>query len=194
MVDQVAAQQAVRSFLIAVGLDPDDDVLRDTPARVAKAATELFAGVSVDPAVLFEKTIVAQSHDLVAMTGITVRSLCAHHLLPMYGTASIAYLPNERLVGLSTLPHLVDLLASRPQVQETLTAQIADALMAGIDARGVLVTLRLHQDCVSARGARQQEAESVTVAARGELREPAGQAQALAALSDLSTKGLRREV
>ena len=194
MVDQVAAQQAVRSFLIAVGLDPDDDVLRDTPARVAKAATELFAGVSADPAVLFEKTIVAQSHDLVAMTGITVRSLCAHHLLPMYGTASIAYLPNERIVGLSTLPHLVDLLASRPQVQETLTAQIADALMTGIDARGALVTLRLHQDCVSARGARQQEAVSITVAARGELREPAGQAQALAALSDLSTKGLRREV
>ncbi|MCD7101483.1 GTP cyclohydrolase I [Pseudoclavibacter sp. 13-3] len=194
MVDQVAVQQAVRSFLTAVGLDPDDEVLRETPTRVAKAAAELFAGVSADPVALFEKTMPAESHDLVAMTGITVRSMCAHHLLPMYGTASIAYLPNDRIVGLSTLPHLVDLLASRPQVQETLTAQIADALMTGIDARGALVTLRLHQDCVSARGARQQDAVSITVAARGDLQEPARRLDALAALSEQATKGQCREV
>lgn len=182
MIDQAGVARATRDYLRAVGLDPDDPVLRETPQRVAQAAVELFAGVGASPESVFATTLPAPSGDLVAMTGIRVRSVCAHHLLPVYGTASIAYLPGDRIAGLGALPRLVDLLASRPQLQEGLTADLAEALQQHLGARGALVVLRTHQDCVSARGARQDDAHTVTVAARGELDTPAGRQLALAAL------------
>ena len=186
-VDRERVASLVRELLCAIGEDPDRPGLRQTPQRVADAYAEFFAGVGVDAAEPLSHTISVSRgpapetlpSGAVMVRDILFRSVCEHHLLPFRGHAHIAYLPGEQVVGLGALPRVVDVLAARPQVQERLGEQIADAFDA-LDARGVLVVLDAVHDCVTMRGGRQPEAATVTIAARGELSEPAARAELVA--------------
>lgn len=181
-VDRARVSAAVRELLLAVGADPDAEELAATPARVADAYAEFFAGIGVDPVSFLADALPVgdETGELVLLRDIELRSICEHHLLPFGGRAHIAYRPAERVVGLSALPRVVDALASRPQVQERLGEQIADALEAGLRPSGVLVVLEASHGCVSHRGIRQVDATTVTVASRGELRDPAARAEIMA--------------
>ncbi|MBN9215349.1 MAG: GTP cyclohydrolase I FolE [Microbacterium sp. SCN 70-200] len=181
--DRVAA--AVREILEAIGEDPDRPGLKATPQRVADTYAEFFSGVGEDAASPLAHTISVTRgpapdtlpSGAVLLRDIRFRSVCEHHLLPFAGRAHIAYLPGEQVVGLGALPKVVDVLASRPQVQERLGEQIADTIAGSLDARGVLVVLDAVHECVTMRGGRQGEASTVTIAARGELAEPAARAE-----------------
>lgn len=186
-VDRERVASLVRELLSAIGEDPDRPGLRQTPQRVADAYAGFFAGVGVDAAEPLSHTISVSRgpapetlpSGAVMVRDILFRSMCEHHLLPFRGHAHIAYLPGEQVVGLGALPRVVDVLAARPQVQERLGEQIADAFDA-LDARGVLVVLEAVHDCVTMRGGRQPQAATVTIAARGELSEPAARAELVA--------------
>lgn len=181
--DRVAA--AVREILEAIGEDPARPGLKATPQRVADAYAEFFAGVGEDAAAPLAHTISVSRgpapdtlpSGAVVLRDIRFRSVCEHHLLPFAGRAHLAYLPGEQVVGLGALPKVVDVLAARPQVQERLGEQIADTIAASLDARGVLVVLEASHECVTMRGGRQPDAQTVTVAARGALAEPAARAE-----------------
>lgn len=181
--DRVAA--AVRDILVAIGEDPDRPGLKATPQRVADAYADFFAGVGQDAAEPLAHTISVSRgpapdtlpSGAVLLRDIRFRSVCEHHLLPFAGRAHIAYLPGEQVVGLGALPKVVDVLAARPQVQERLGEQIADTIAAALDARGVLVVLAARHQCVTMRGGRQPDAETITIAARGELAEPSARAE-----------------
>lgn len=190
-VDRERVAAAVRELLEAIGEDPDRPGLKQTPQRVADAYAEFFAGVGVDAAEPLQHTIsVARGpapdtlpSGAVMLRDIRFRSMCEHHLLPFAGRAHIAYLPGEQVVGLGALPRVVDLLATRPQVQERLGEQIADALAGALDARGVLVVLDAVHECVTMRGGRQPDASTVTIAARGAFAEPVARAEVIALLT-----------
>ena len=175
--DRIAA--AVAEILAAIGEDPTRPGLVDTPRRVALAHAEYFSGLSRDPLEHLADTLPVDSAtgDLVLLRDIEVRSMCEHHLLPFTGVAHIAYVPGEKIIGLGRLPLVVDTLASRPQLQERLTEEIADAVQAGLDPRGVLVVVDAVHQCVSARGVRQTRSSTVTMAARGTLADPVGRAE-----------------
>lgn len=181
--DRVAA--AVRDILAAIGEDPDRPGLKATPQRVADAYAEFFSGVGENPAAPLAHTISVSRgpapdtlpSGAVLLRDIRFRSVCEHHLLPFAGRAHIAYLPGEQVVGLGALPRVVDVLASRPQVQERLGEQIADTIAGAIDARGVLIVLDATHECVTMRSGRQTETSTVTIAARGALTEPAARAE-----------------
>ncbi|WP_449278138.1 GTP cyclohydrolase I FolE [Leucobacter sp. GX24907] len=178
-VDRARVASAVRELLLAIGADPDEAELAATPARVADAYAEFFSGMGVDPVQHLADALPVgdETGELVLLRDIDLRSVCEHHLLPFRGRAHIAYRPAERVVGLSALPRVVDTLASRPQVQERLGEQIADALEEGLRPAGVLVVLEASHGCVSYRGIRQADATTVTVASRGELGEAASRAE-----------------
>lgn len=187
-VDRERIAALVRELLEAIGEDPDRPGLTQTPARVADAYSEFFAGVGQDAAEPLQHTISVSRgpapetlpSGAVMLRDILFRSVCEHHLLPFRGRAHIAYLPGERVVGLGALPKVVDVLAARPQVQERLGEQIADTIDHALDARGVLVVLDASHECVTMRGGRQPAATTVTVAARGVLAEPAARAELIA--------------
>lgn len=199
-VDRQRVEALVRELLEAIGEDPDRAGLQDTPGRVADAYTEFFSGVGVDAGAPLERTISVSGIEAGADAGevdvlptgavmlrdVFFRSVCEHHLLPFIGTAHIAYLPGEQVVGLGALPRVIDVLASRPQVQERLGEQIADVIASRIDARGVLVVLDAAHGCVTSRGERQPVASTVTIAARGELAEPAARAELIALITGRS--------
>ncbi|WP_083972025.1 GTP cyclohydrolase I FolE [Actinoplanes awajinensis] len=168
-VDLGRIEKAVREILIAIGEDPDRDGLVRTPSRVARAYAELFAGLRVDPATVLTTTFEADHEELVLVRDIEVQSMCEHHLLPFTGVAHIGYIPgtNGRITGLSKLVRLVEVFARRPQVQERLTSQIADLLMAKLDARGAIVVLECEHLCMEMRGIRKVGARTVTSAVRG---------------------------
>ena len=174
-VDLPRIEDAVREILIAVGEDPDRDGLKLTPARVARAYAELFAGLRVDPADVLTTTFEAHHEELVLVRDIEVMSLCEHHLLPFHGVAHIGYIPGEdgRITGLSKLARLVEVFARRPQVQERLTSQIADLLMDRLEPRGVMAVLECEHLCMSMRGIRKGGSRTVTSAVRGLLRDDA---------------------
>ncbi|HEX5596236.1 MAG TPA: GTP cyclohydrolase I FolE [Micromonosporaceae bacterium] len=174
-VDLERIEKAVREILIAVGEDPDRDGLRKTPARVARAYAELFAGLRVDPAEVLRTTFEANHQELVLVRDIDVISLCEHHLLPFHGVAHIGYVPGPdgRITGLSKLARLVEVYARRPQVQERLTSQIADLLMAKLDPRGVIVVLECEHMCMAMRGIQKSGAKTITSAVRGLLQHDA---------------------
>ncbi|WP_192771997.1 GTP cyclohydrolase I FolE [Plantactinospora soyae] len=174
-VDLPRIEKAVREILIAVGEDPDRDGLRQTPARVARAYAELFAGLRVDPSQVLSTTFEANHDELVLVRDIDVMSLCEHHLLPFRGSAHIGYIPGEngRITGLSKLARLVEVFARRPQVQERLTSQIADLLMTKLEPRGVLVVLECEHMCMAMRGIQKSGARTITSAVRGLLKEDA---------------------
>ncbi len=182
-VDLARIERAVREILIAVGEDPDRDGLQQTPARVARAYAELFAGLRVDPAQVLSTTFEANHEELVIVRDIDVMSLCEHHLLPFRGSAHIGYIPGPdgRITGLSKLARLVEVFARRPQVQERLTSQVADLLMSKLSPRGVVVVLECEHMCMAMRGIQKSGARTITSAVRGTLQNDAkSRAEAMA--------------
>ena len=155
-VDLVRAEAAVRELLLAIGEDPERDGLKQTPARVARAYAEIFGGLFVDPADVLETTFDAHHDELVLVKDIPLYSTCEHHLVPWHGSAAVGYIPGEdgRITGLSKLARLVDLYARRPQVQERLTSQVADAVMDRLEPRGVIVVIEAEHMCMAMRGVR----------------------------------------
>ncbi|MDL9978247.1 GTP cyclohydrolase I [Microbacterium sp. ASV49] len=190
-VDRERVRALVHELLEAIGEDPDRPGLRQTPQRVADAYAEFFEGVGEDASAPLAHTISVSSgpapdtvpSGAVMLRDIRFRSVCEHHLLPFIGHAHIAYLPGEQVVGLGALPKVVGILSSRPQVQERLGEQIADAIATSLDARGVLVVLDATHQCVTTRGEQQADASTVTIAARGELAEPAARAELIALIA-----------
>lgn len=182
-IDSGRIEAAVADILVAIGEDPSRAGLSDTPQRVAQAYADFFSGVGVDPVTHLADTVELEpGHlgELVVLRDVAFRSMCEHHLLPFLGVAHLAYVPSSRVVGLGRLPRVVETLASRPQLQERLTEEIADALATGLDAAGVLVVLDAVHGCVSARGVRQANSSTVTVASRGTLRDPVERAEVMA--------------
>jgi GTP cyclohydrolase IA len=175
VVDQQRIAAAVREILLAVGEDPDRDGLRSTPDRVARMYAEIFGGLSGEPDHMLTTVFEAEHDELVLVKDIEVASTCEHHLLPWIGVAHVGYIPNAdgRITGLSKLARLVDLYARRPQVQERLTTQVADALEAGLEPRGVIVIVEAEHLCMTIRGVRKPGARTVTSAVRGLLRDSA---------------------
>jgi GTP cyclohydrolase IA len=181
-IDVARAEAAVRELLLAIGEDPDREGLKATPARVGRALAEIFAGLHVDPATVLETTFDEQHEELVLVKDIPVYSVCEHHLLPWHGTAAVGYIPGAdgRITGLSKLARVVDLFARRPQVQERLTRQVADAMMAKLRPRGVIVVVRAEHLCMSMRGIRKPGAMTMTSAVRGTMQQdPRTRAEAL---------------
>jgi GTP cyclohydrolase I len=173
--DAPRIEAAVREILIGIGEDPEREGLKDTPARVARAYEELFAGLRTDPDVVLRRTFSENHDELVLVRDIPMFSMCEHHLLPFHGLAHVAYLPGPdgRVTGLSKLARLVDLYARRPQVQERLTTQVADALDRALDARGVIVVIDAEHQCMSARGVRKPGSRTTTSAVRGIIKSSA---------------------
>ena len=167
--DQERAEAAVRELLIAVGEDPDREGLRRTPTRVANAYREMFAGLYTDPSEVLA-TIFDEDHDeLVLVKDIPMYSTCEHHLVSFHGVAHVGYIPGPsgQVTGLSKLARVVDLYAKRPQVQERLTSQIADALVDRLNPRGVIVVIEAEHLCMAMRGIRKPGARTTTSAVRG---------------------------
>ncbi len=180
-IDSGRIEAAVAEILAAIGEDPARPGLAATPRRVAQAYAEFFSGLGADPLEHLQESVPTDGvGDLVLVRDIRFRSTCEHHLLPFAGVAHVAYLPGDRIVGLGRLPLVVDTLASRPQLQERLGEEIADAVHRGLAARGVLVVLDAVHGCVSARGSLQADSSTVTVASRGALCDPVQQAGVLA--------------
>ena len=180
-VDRPRIEAAVRDILLAIGEDPDRDGLRETPARVARSYEELFAGIAQDPAETISAVFELGHHEMILVKDIEVYSVCEHHLLPFHGVAHVAYIPGEhgRITGLSKVARLVDVYARRPQVQERLASQIADALVEHVGARGVIVVVEAEHLCMSMRGVRKPGARTVTSAVRGVMRDGATRAEAM---------------
>jgi GTP cyclohydrolase IA len=168
-VDLARAEKAVRELLIAVGEDPDRDGLQATPSRVARAYAEVFAGLFVNPDDVLETSFDENHNELVLVKDIPIYSTCEHHLVPWHGTAAVGYIPGEhgRITGLSKLARVVDLYARRPQVQERLTSQVADAVMRRLDPQGVIVVVQAEHLCMSMRGIRKPGTMTMTSAVRG---------------------------
>jgi GTP cyclohydrolase I len=165
-----------------VGEDPDREGLRDTPARVARAYAEIFAGLYVDPDSVLDKTFDEQHQELVLVKDIPIFSSCEHHLVPFHGVAHVGYIPGEngRVTGLSKLARVVDLYARRPQVQERLTGQVADAIVHKLEPRGVIVVIEAEHLCMAMRGIRKPGSRTTTSAVRGMFQtSPSSRAEAL---------------
>jgi len=179
--DAPRIEAAIREILIAVGENPDRDGLKKTPARVARAYAEMFAGLQQDPASVLSTTFDLGHEEMVLVKDIEVYSCCEHHLVPFHGVAHVGYIPSAdgRITGLSKLARLVEVYARRPQVQERLTSQIADAMMQHLTPRGVIVVIECEHLCMSMRGVRKTGARTVTSAVRGQLRDPATRAEAM---------------
>lgn len=171
-VDLGRIEKAVREILLAIGEDPDRDGLVKTPARVARMYGEICAGLHEDPAIHLQTTFEADHDEMVMVRDIPLNSLCEHHLAPFIGKAHVAYIPNEngRVIGLSKFARLIDGYAHRPQVQERLTSQVADALDSTLDPKGVMVVLEAEHLCMSTRGVKKAGSTTVTSAVRGLFR------------------------
>ncbi|WP_030199681.1 GTP cyclohydrolase I FolE [Streptomyces sp. NRRL S-87] len=180
--DEKRAEAAVRELLIAVGEDPDREGLLETPARVARAYREILAGLWQKPEDVLTTTFDLGHDEMVLVKDIEIVSLCEHHLLPFHGVAHVGYIPAEsgKITGLSKLARLVEVYARRPQVQERLTTQIADSLMEILEARGAIVVVEAEHMCMSVRGIRKPGAKTTTSAVRGQLRDSATRAEAMA--------------
>ena len=172
--DRARIERGVRLMLEGMGEDPEREGLLETPARVARALEESCAGLHQDPAPLFEKSFDAHCHEMVIVRDIPFYSLCEHHLLPFFGMAHVAYLPGRdgRVCGISKLARVVDVYAKRPQIQEQLTRQVADAIMEGVDALGVLVVMEAEHLCMTMRGVRKPGSKTTTSAVRGAFEHP----------------------
>jgi GTP cyclohydrolase IA len=177
--DRIAA--AVREILLAVGEDPDRDGLQDTPARVARAYAEMFSGLAQEPSHVLTTTFDVEHSELILVKDIEMYSICEHHLVPFHGRAHVGYIPGAdgRVTGLSKIARLVDVFARRPQVQERLTTQIADALDDQLGPQGVIVVIEAEHLCMSMRGVRRPGSRTITSAVRGQLRHPATRAEAM---------------
>jgi GTP cyclohydrolase IA len=191
-IDTGRVEAAVAEILAAIGEDASRPGLATTPARVAESYADFFSGLGVDPVSHLSDTtdlVLAPDElgELVLLRDIVFRSMCEHHLLPFTGVAHVAYIPARRIVGLGKIPRVVETLSSRPQLQERLTEEIAQALQDGLAPRGVLVVLDATHGCVTARGARQTKSTTVTLATRGTLSDPIERSGVLALLGTAAT-------
>jgi len=175
-------ERAVTDILLAVGEDPNRDGLLATPQRVAEMYQELFAGLGQDPVQVLETQFDEDHHEMVILRDTSFYSLCEHHLLPFFGKVHIGYIPRGRIVGISKLARASDILARRPQVQERLTSQLADALMAALDPSGVAVVIEAEHMCMTMRGVRKPGSQVITSAVRGQFRDAAVTRQEFLAL------------
>ncbi|MDQ7844704.1 MAG: GTP cyclohydrolase I FolE [Armatimonadota bacterium] len=173
--DKSVIERAVRDIIVAIGEDPGREGLRDTPRRIAEMYGELFSGLGQDPGELLEVGFDDENHhEMVVVKDIPFDSLCEHHFLPFHGLAHVGYIPQGRLLGVSKVARLVEILARRPQVQERLTSQIADFLCeGGLKARGAAVVIEATHTCMTMRGVRKPGSLVVTSATRGLFREDA---------------------
>lgn len=180
-VDLPRIEAAVREILLAVGEDPDREGLSQTPARVARAYEEAFAGLRQDPAELMSTTFDIGHEELVLVRDISFYSTCEHHLVPFFGVAHIGYIPSSegKVTGLSKLGRLVDIFAKRPQVQEQLTTQVVEALETHLQPAGAIVVIEAEHLCMSMRGVAKPGAKTITSAVRGQLRDPATRSEAM---------------
>jgi GTP cyclohydrolase I len=187
--DHERAAAAVRELLIAIGEDPTREGLRDTPQRVARAYAEMTAGLRQAPSDVLTTTFDLGHDEMILVRDIELWSMCEHHLVPFTGVAHVGYIPAEsgKITGLSKLARLVDVYAKRPQVQERLTTQIADALVVGLEARGVIVVLEAEHLCMTMRGVRKAGARTITSAVRGQMHNAATRSEAMALIN--SNKG-----
>jgi GTP cyclohydrolase IA len=180
-VDLERAERAVRELLLAIGEDPDREGLKDTPARVARSYTEIFAGMRQRPEDVLTTSFEIGHEELILMRDIEVYSTCEHHLVPFHGVAHVGYIPGRdgRVTGLSKLARLVDVYARRPQIQERMTSQIVDALCEHLHPQGAMVVIECEHLCMSMRGVRRSGSRTITSAVRGQLRDPATRAEAM---------------
>ena len=180
--DEDRAAAAVRELLLAIGEDPDRDGLRDTPLRVARSLRELTGGLHERAEDVLTTTFDIGHDEFVLVKDLELWSMCEHHLLPFTGVAHVGYIPaaDGRITGLSKLARLVDLYARRPQVQERLTTQVADALLRILQPRGAIVVVEAEHLCMTMRGVRKPGSRTVTSAVRGQLRDPATRGEAMA--------------
>lgn len=172
--DKYKIEQAVRLFLEGIGENPDREGLIDTPARVSNMCKELFAGLNTSAESHLSKTFTADTSGLVVEKDITFYSLCEHHLLPFYGKVHIGYVPDGKVVGLSKLARTVEVYARRAQIQEQLTAQIADAVMEYLNPKGVAVMIEAEHMCMSMRGIKKPGSVTVSLECRGIMKKDAG--------------------
>jgi len=187
-VDEARIARAVREILIAIGEDPEREGLIETPRRIAEAYTYLFAGLFEDPTRHLEGGFAKEAHDLILIRDLPVASLCEHHLLPFVGKAHVGYVPNGRVAGFSELARVVEGYARRPQLQERLTAQVADAVYGKLGSLGAIVVVEAEHTCMSMRGAEVPGSVAVTSAARGIFEEDAARrAEVLVLISRDST-------
>ncbi|HWF30782.1 MAG TPA: GTP cyclohydrolase I FolE [Mycobacterium sp.] len=180
--DQSRVEDAIRELLFAIGEDPERDGLQDTPARVARAYREMFAGLYTDPDSVLNTMFDEEHDELVIVKEIPLYSTCEHHLVSFHGVAHVGYIPGKdgKVTGLSKIARMVDLYAKRPQVQERLTSQIADALVRQLDPSGVIVVVEAEHLCMAMRGVRKPGAVTTTSAVRGLFKtNPASRAEAL---------------
>ena len=172
-VDLARIRRAVREILFAVGEDPDREGLLETPDRVARMYAEVFRGLHQDPAVHLNKLFTQKYDELVLVKDIRFESTCEHHLLPFTGKAHVAYIPNGKVVGLSKIPRVIDVLSKRPQLQERLTEEVADLLMGHLGAKGVAVVMEASHSCMTVRGVHKPDSTFVTSALRGACKDRA---------------------
>jgi len=180
--DHARAEAAVRELLYAIGEDPEREGLLETPARVARAYAELTSGLYLRPEDVLTTTFDIGHDEMVLVRDIELWSMCEHHLVPFTGVAHVGYIPAEtgKITGLSKLARLVDVYAKRPQVQERLTTQVADALMEILEARGVIVVIEAEHLCMTMRGVRKAGARTITSAVRGMMHNAATRSEAMA--------------
>lgn len=169
-VDLPRIEKAVREILVAVGEDPDREGLQETPARVARMYAELMGGLREDPRQHLQKCFTQKYDEIVLVKNIHFESICEHHLLPFLGEAHVAYLPKGKIVGLSKMARVVDVVARRPQVQERMTEQVADLMMEELDANGVAVVVEASHTCMTIRGVHKPDSICTTSAMRGTFR------------------------
>lgn len=169
MIDQAKVKKAITMLLEAIGEDPDREGLKDTPDRVARMYEELCGGMDMDVAVPLSRTFSSPSSEMVLQKDITFYSMCEHHILPFFGKVHIAYIPNGKVVGLSKLARTVEVYARRLQIQEQMTAQIADAIMEHLDAKGVMVVVEAEHMCMTMRGVKKPGSKTLTYVTRGEF-------------------------
>ena len=185
-IDHARIEAAVREILAAVGEDPDREGLRETPARVARMYEEMFGGMRKDPATPLQKSFTEKYDEMVLVKDIRFESMCEHHLLPFYGKAHIAYLPNGKIVGLSKLARVVEILSRRPQVQERMTEDLADLIMEELGAKGVGVVVEASHTCMTMRGVRKANSICTTSAMRGGFKDhPATRSEFMALIHGL---------
>jgi GTP cyclohydrolase I len=181
LIDRERVERAVRELLLAIGEDPDRNGLKETPARVARSYVEIFAGMRQKPEDVLTTNFEVGHDELILVRDIEVYSTCEHHLVPFHGVAHVGYIPGRdgRVTGLSKLARLVDVYARRPQIQERMTSQIANALCEHLNPLGVLVVVECEHLCMSMRGVRRPGSRTITSAVRGQLRDPATRAEAM---------------
>ena len=183
--DAARVEAAIRELLIGIGENPDREGLAQTPARVAKSYAEIFGGLHQTARDVLTTTFSLGHDELVVVRDIPIYSTCEHHLLPFHGVGHVGYIPGEdgKITGLSKIARLVDMYSRRPQVQERLTTQIADAMVKILDPMGVIVIIDCEHLCMSMRGVRKSQARTTTSAVRGVLRDPATRAEAISLIT-----------